>query len=218
MNKNFFLFLFALPLMCACNENRHATMEALEESSDAEYSDIEGEENEPATLKIGPKYDTWVQTQYANADYDYKSITNGERFAINDGVTLIDDMISNIHTLEGIINDEGYQISQFSDFYKTPTMAEKLNRNHKAAKNELQKRLPQYRKYYVKTASQILWRHDMKVKSSGTTIWFIGAVFARNANIQEFHDDQANKLKTLGFKRACYKWVDANVEYTYYDL
>lgn len=218
MNKNFFLFLFALPLMCACNENRHATMEALEESSDAEYSDIEGEENEPATLKIGPKYDTWVQTQYANADYDYKSITNGERFAINDGVTLIDDMISNIHTLEGIINDEGYQISQFPDFYKTPTMAEKLNRNHKAAKNELQKRLPQYRKYYVKTASQILWRHDMKVKSSGTTIWFIGAVFARNANIQEFHDDQAHKLKTLGFKRACYKWVDANVEYTYYDL
>lgn len=173
MNKNFFLFLFALPLMCACNENRHATMEALEESSDAEYSDIEGEENEPATLKIGPKNDTWVQTQYANADYDYKSITNGERFAINDGVTLIDDMISNIHTLEGIINDEGYQISQFPDFYKTPTMAEKLNRNHKAAKNELQKRLPQYRKYYVKTASQILWRHDMKVKSSGTTIWFI---------------------------------------------
>ena len=58
----------------------------------------------------------------------------------------------------------------------------------------------------------------MKVKSSGTTIWFIGAVFARNANIQEFHDDQANKLRTLGFKRACYKWVDANVEYTYYDL
>ncbi len=218
MKKNFFLFLFALPLMCACNENRHATMEALEESSDAEYSDIEGEENEPATLKIGPKYDTWVQTQYANADYDYKSITNGERFAINDGVTLIDDMISNIHTLEGIINDEGYQISQFPDFYKTPTMAEKLNRNHKAAKNELQKRLPQYRKYYVKTASQILWKHDIKVKSSGTTIWFIGAVFARNANIQEFHDDQANKLKTLGFKRACYKWVDANVEYTYYDL
>lgn len=218
MNKNFFLFLFALPLMCACNENRHATMETSEESADAEYSDIEGEENEPATLKIGPKYDTWVQTQYANADYDYKSITNGERFAINDGVTLIDDMISNIHTLEGIINDEGYQISQFPDFYKTPTMAEKLNRNHKAAKNELQKRLPQYRKYYVKTASQILWKHDMKVKSSGTTIWFIGAVFARNANIQEFHDDQANKLKTLGFKRACYKWVDANVEYTYYDL
>ena len=151
MNKNFFLFLFALPLMCACNENRHATMEALEESSDAEYSDIEGEENEPATLKIGPKYDTWVQTQYANADYDYKSITNGERFAINDGVTLIDDMISNIHTLEGIINDEGYQISQFPDFYKTPTMAEKLNRNHKAAKNELQKRLPLIPQHYSLT-------------------------------------------------------------------
>ena len=109
-------------------------------------------------------------------------------------------------------------MSQFPDFYKTPKMANLLNRNHKAAKKELQKRLPQYRKYYVKTASQILWKHDMKVKSSGTTIWFIGAVFARNANIQEFHDDQASKLRTLGFKRACYKWLDANVEYTYYDL
>jgi hypothetical protein len=218
MNKNFFFFLFVLHLMCACNENRYAAMETSEDSTNVEYSDAEGEDNESATLKIGPEYDTWVQTQYANADYDYKSITNGEKFAINDGVTLIDDMINNIHTLEGIINDYGYQISQYPDFYKTPTMAEKLNRNHKAAKKELQKRLPQYRKYYVKTASQILWKHDMKVKSSGTTIWFIGAVFARNANIQEFHDDQANKLKTLGFKRACYKWVDANVEYTYYDL
>ena len=170
------------------------------------------------TLKIGPDYPTWVETQYANAEYDYKSIINGERFAIKDGVTLIDDMISNIHTLEGIISDNGYQTSQFPDFYKTPKMANLLNRNHKAAKKELQKRLPQYRKYYVKTASQILWKHDMKVKASGTTIWFIGAVFARNANIQEFHTDQEHKLRTLGFKKACYKWLDANVEYTYYNL
>lgn len=216
MNKNFFLLFFALLLMCACNESRKANMETSEEAANVEASNEE--EAKPATLKIGPDYPIWVETQYANADYDYKSITNGERFAIKDGVTLIDDMISNIHTLEGIINDDGYQISQFPDFYKTPAMVEKLNRNHKAAKKELQKRLPQYRKYYVKTASEILWKHDMKVKASGTTIWFIGAVFARNANIQEFHDDQCTKLRTLGFKRACYKWVDANVEYTYYNL
>ena len=216
MNKNYLLFFIALPLMWACNENRNAVVETSEEATNVDASNVE--KAEPAPLRIGPEYDTWVGTQYANAEYDYKSITNGTRFAIEDGVTLIDDMISNIHTLEGIINDNGYQISQFPDFYKTPTMAEKLNRNHKAAKKELQKRLPQYRKYYVKTASQILWKHDIKVKASGTTIWFIGAVFARNANIQEFHDDQCAKLRTLGFKRACYKWVDANVEYTYYDL
>ena len=101
MNKNFFFFLFVLHLMCACNENRYAAMETSEDSTNVEYSDAEGEDNESATLKIGPEYDTWVQTQYANADYDYKSITNGEKFAINDGVTLIDDMINNIHTLEG---------------------------------------------------------------------------------------------------------------------
>lgn len=218
MNKNILLLFVAILLMSACNERRQVAADSSEESSDVETSTVEVEEAEPSTLKIGPDYDTWVQTQYANADYDYKSIINGERFDITDGVTLIDDMISNIHTLEGIINDKGYQISQFPDFYKTPKMANLLNRNHKAAKKELQKRLPQYRKYYVKTASQILWKHDMKVKASGTTIWFIGAVFARNANIQEFHEDQANKLRTLGFKRACYKWVDANVEYTYYDL
>lgn len=218
MNKNILLLFVAILLMCACNERRQVAAESSEESSDVETSTVEVEEAEPSTLKIGPDYDTWVQTQYANADYDYKSIINGERFDITDGVTLIDDMISNIHTLEGIINDKGYQMSQFPDFYKTPKMANLLNRNHKAAKKELQKRLPQYRKYYVKTASQILWKHDMKVKASGTTIWFIGAVFARNANIQEFHEDQASKLRTLGFKRACYKWVDANVEYTYYDL
>lgn len=218
MNKNYFLLFVALSLMCACNKNYKVAVEASEEASNSEFEEVEVEEVEPATLKIGPDYDTWVQTQYANAEYDYKSITNGERFAINDGVTLIDDMISNIHTLEAMINDDGYQISQFPDFYKTPKMANLLNRNHKAAKKELQRRLPQYRKYYVKTASQILWKHDMKVKSSGTTIWFIGAVFARNANIQEFHEDQASKLRTLGFKKACYKWIDANVEYTYYNL
>lgn len=221
MNKNNLLVLIALPLMFACNGNQNASVETLEASDEevcVDTSLVDVEEAEPVTLKIGPNYETWVETQYANAEYDYKSITNGKRFAITDGVTLIDDMISNIHTLEDIIDDNGYQISKFPDFYKTPKMANLLNRNHKAAKNELQKRLPQYRKYYVKTASQILWKHDMKVKSSGTTIWFIGAVFARNANIQEFHEDQANKLRTLGFKRACYKWVDANVEYTYYDL
>lgn len=212
MNKNYF-FLFALPLMFACSNNSKPAVEA-----PAEPSSVGVEETEPTTLKIGPEYDSWVQIQYANADYDYKSIINGERFAIVDGVTLIDDMISNIRTLEGIINDDGFQISKFPDFYKTPTMADKLKRNHKAAKQELQKRLPQYRKYYVKTASQILWKHDIKVRASGTTIWFIGAIFARNANIQEFNDDQCTKLRTLGFKRACYKWVDANVEYTYYDL
>lgn len=218
MNKNILRLIVALPLLCACNGNPNASVETSDEDVSVDTSLVEVEEAEPVTLKIGPDYPTWVETQYANADYDYKSIINGERFAIKDGVTLIDDMISNIHTLEGIISDNGYQMSQFPDFYKTPKMANLLNRNHKAAKKELQKRLPQYRKYYVKTASQILWKHDMKVKSSGTTIWFIGAVFARNANIQEFHDDQANKLRTLGFKRACYKWVDANVEYTYYDL
>ena len=218
MNKNILKMIAALPLLWACNGNQNASVNTSGEDVSVDTSLVEVEEAEPVTLKIGPDYPTWVETQYANAEYDYKSIINGERFAIKDGVTFIDDMISNIHTLEGIIDDSGYQISQFPDFYKTPKMANLLNRNHKAAKKELQKRLPQYRKYYVKTASQILWKHDMKVKSSGTTIWFIGAVFARNANIQEFHDDQANKLRTLGFKRACYKWVDANVEYTYYDL
>lgn len=191
-------------------------------SSDVDTASVDTtevkEKEETTTSKIGPKYDWWVQAQYANADYDYKSITNGQRFAIEDGVTLIDDMIDNVNKLEGIINDDEYQISQFPDFYESPKMAEKLKRNHKAAEKELKKRLPQYRKYYVKTASQILWKHDMKVRSSGTTIWFIGAVFARNANIEEFHNDQAEKLRTLGFKKACYKWVDADVEYTYYNL
>ena len=218
MNKNNYLLFVALLLMYACNKNYKVAVKSSEEASNEEVEELKVEEVEPATLKIGPDYDTWVQTQYANAEYDYKSITNGERFSIKDGITLIDDMISNIHTLEGMINDDGYQISKFPDFYKTPKMASLLNRNHKAAKKELQKRLPQYRKYYVKTASQILWKHDMKVKASGTTIWFIGAVFARNANIQEFHEDQASKLRTWGFKKACYKWIDANVEYTYYNL
>ena len=131
MNKNVLKLIVALPLMCACNGNQNASVETSDEDVSADTTLVEVEETEPATLKIGPDYPTWVETQYANADYDYKSIVNGERFAIKDGVTLIDDMISNIHTLEGIINDNGYQMSQFPDFYKTPKMANLLNRNHK---------------------------------------------------------------------------------------
>lgn len=215
MNKNLLLCLVALFMLSACDGKRSNT--DLSDTSDIETYN-EGEDEDSSTLKVGPKYDVWVQAQYANADYDYKSITNGKRFAVEDGITTINDLVDNVNRLEEIIDDGGYQISRFPDFYKTPKMAEKLNRNHKAAKNELQKRLPQYRKYYVKTTGQILWKHDIKVKSSGRTIWFIGAVFARNANILEFQQDQADNLRTLGFKKACYKWVDADVEYTYYNL
>ena len=99
MNKNFFMLFVALPLMCVCNGNRNASVESSDEDVSVGTSLVEVVEEEPVTLKIGPEYETWVETQYSNAEYDYKSIINGERFAIKDGVTLIDDMISNIHTI-----------------------------------------------------------------------------------------------------------------------
>lgn len=77
---------------------------------------------------------------------------------------------------------------------------------------------PKLRKRYIKTLGDKLWEDDIKVKGNGKTITFIGGVFAANRNIKDFEDKIEDTLKKLGFKRVIYKWVDADVEYTYYDL
>jgi hypothetical protein len=50
------------------------------------------------------------------------------------------------------------------------------------------------------------------------TIEFISAAFAANRNIKQIHEQFYPTLMKFRFVRAQYKWLDANVEYSYYDF
>lgn len=80
--------------------------------------------------------------------------------------------------------------------------------------------LPGIRKAFVKITKDGLWENDINVYDAdgGKTIWFVGGTFAANRNIKLFHEKIEKTLKQLGFKRACYKWIEHSKEYTYYDF
>lgn len=90
--------------------------------------------------------------------------------------------------------------------------------NRQKAQKVYKKVMPKYRDKYRKLLGNALWEENIKVKGSGTNIMFIGGIFANNKNIKDFHTQICGDLQVFGFKRASYKWVDANVEYTYYDI
>ena len=82
------------------------------------------------------------------------------------------------------------------------------------------KELPKIRKAYVKATKDDLWISDIDVYDSngGKTIWFVGATFAANRNIQSHFEQYQKTLTELGFNKACYKWIKHTNEYTYYNL
>lgn len=66
-----------------------------------------------------------------------------------------------------------------------------------------------------------LWEADGKARTFGKgfrTIDLISAAFAANRNIKTIHEELYPSLMMLRFTRAQYKWLDANVEYSYYPL
>lgn len=87
-------------------------------------------------------------------------------------------------------------------------------------KKQWEKAMPSIRKAFVKITKAELWESDIDVYDSngGKTIWFVGGTFAANRNIKAYHERFEKILKQLGFKRACYKWIEHTDEYTYYDL
>ena len=65
---------------------------------------------------------------------------------------------------------------------------------------------------------------EQKESIAGSKEWYdkLISVASRDSaqlsRIKDFEDKMEDTLKKLGFKRVMYKWVDADVEYTYYDL
>jgi hypothetical protein len=126
----------------------------------------------------------------------------------------------------------GYKgmINMFRGYNEIIINAKKLNNkdlNEKADKLyekalKLQKQeLPSMRKEFSDEISQKLWEHNVDVKCFGknnTTIEFIGGLFANNKNIKDSQEKISETLNVLKFKRANYKWIKHDDEYTYYDL
>ena len=83
-----------------------------------------------------------------------------------------------------------------------------------------EKALPGIRKAFVKITKDELWESDIDVYDAdgGKTIWFVGGTFAANRNIKSFQENIETTLIKLGFKRACYKWIEHTDKYTYYDF
>lgn len=172
-----------------------------------------------AMLSGGPTVKEWVDNQYKQLRMDSAQLANGKAFVATDNTGSL-EMLFMIKSLNEIIDDEYYKnnMTMYPDFYKKKDVARLLDNNHKMAKKTISIQMPNYRKKYVKLAADKLWENDIKVKGSGTQIWFIGSLFAANKNIKDFHQGIVSTLHDYGFKRACYKWVDADVEYTYYDI
>lgn len=81
--------------------------------------------------------------------------------------------------------------------------------------------LPALRDAYGPAMRKALWEADGKARTIGggyRTVEFVSSAFAANRNIKKFHEDLYPTLLQMRFTRAQYKWVDANVEYTYYAL
>ena len=107
---------------------------------------------------------------------------------------------------------------QVDDSVENKELAELRKHNIKEAKKLWKKKLPSLRKKYAETLGNTLWEDDIEIKltNGSSTIWFIGAKYAANRNIKKDFEKYYNTLETLGFKKVCFKWVDADVKYTSY--
>lgn len=81
--------------------------------------------------------------------------------------------------------------------------------------------LPVLRDKYGPAMRDELWESDGKARTIGggyRTVEFISAMFAANRNIKASHEAVYPDLMKLRFTRAQYKWLDADVEYSFYKL
>jgi hypothetical protein len=76
---------------------------------------------------------------------------------------------------------------------------------------------PKLRKAFADNAKRKLWEEDIKVQFSGTSISFIGHIYASNKNIKDFYETMSDVLNKLRFKRVNFKWTEY-AEYTYYTI
>lgn len=99
-----------------------------------------------------------------------------------------------------------------------PSLTPKIKEYDRFFKNLQKQEFPKMRAEYARISKNILWEHNIDVKQSGTSITFIGGIFANNANKKEFQDKIHDAVSDLRFKRVNYKWYKYDDEYTYYTI
>lgn len=80
------------------------------------------------------------------------------------------------------------------------------------------KSFPALRRAWVGHADKIMWKDDIDITGSGTTVTFTGGTFAANRNIADFYEQVSETLLKLRFRRANFKWYKDADEFTYYTI
>lgn len=106
--------------------------------------------------------------------------------------------------------------------YELTEEQEALRQSFKKVVSQKQREsFPILRDAYGPALRSALWEADGKAKTFGAgyrTIEIINAAFAANRNIKAIHEEMYPTLMKLRFTRAQYKWLDADVEYSYYAM
>lgn len=79
------------------------------------------------------------------------------------------------------------------------------------------KNFPKARKFWHQRMKQEMWSQDVEVTMSGTTVTFIGGLFAANANKQSAYNAVSSQLYELRFKKAKFMFTKYS-EYTYWNI
>ncbi len=135
------------------------------------------------------------------------------------GTKSLDMLRAYVHDTKNIA-DKVITDSTYMDVYSTPEVVKLMDKNSVKAKKILPEVMRFWRKRYVSDLSDKLWEENIYVEcpNGGTTITFIGAIFASNKNIKQWQEQVGSLLGEMGFKQVRYKWIKHADDYTYYDL
>lgn len=78
--------------------------------------------------------------------------------------------------------------------------------------------LPAMRRRYADALDTKLFRRDVRVSVSGSTLKLVGRMFVRNANVEDTQTLLAPVVNRLRFRRVEYRWNPQIGESLYYDL
>jgi hypothetical protein len=103
--------------------------------------------------------------------------------------------------------------------YKNDPKNKELSKKLLAALQRRQKALyPLLRKQYGRDLDKSLFRNNVDVEVSGSTIIYTGGLFASNANIEDGYTAAYVMLTKYRFKKAIFKWYKGQDDYTYYNV
>ena len=204
--KNLLIIIVAFLFVLACQQSKAPVKQVKTDSSKIAKPKIITPEKKQ--IYSGPFDDNAIE--YVNTSIDaLEKMTKNEvaPYEVNDIIKWVDSF-----------NKGGTYIRAAIDIVADP----KALKIAKAAKSKIIamqiKWFPKLRKAYAEKCKILLWENDITVEQNGTTLTFIGGIFATNANKRDFQEKLRSNLNSLRFKRINYKWIRDDDNYTYYKL